>query len=75
MILVNRNEKILFWQDLLDGVVASEVIHHVALGPEALSTILRAVIRPVIVMNTHVDKQIVPIVERLEAVGHSAYKF
>ena len=52
---------------LLDGVVASKVVHHVALGAEALAAALRALERPVVVVDPHVHLQVVPVVERFAA--------
>lgn len=52
--------------------MASEVVHHVALSAEALAAVLGAIERPVVVVYAHVDRQVVPVVERLLAGGHSA---
>lgn len=41
------------FQYLLDGVVSSKVVHHVALGTEGLATVLGARERPVVVVDTH----------------------
>lgn len=60
---IGRIDKYAFSRDLLDGIVASEVVHHVTLGAEALATVLGAVERPVIVVYAHVDRQIVSVVE------------
>lgn len=56
-------------KDLLDRIVAPEVVHHITLGSEAFTTVLRAVKRPVIVMHPHVDRKIVAIIEALLAIG------
>jgi hypothetical protein len=53
--------------DLLDSVVASEVVHHVAFGAEALAAVLRALERPVVVVHAHVHRKVVSVVERLAA--------
>lgn len=51
-----------------------EVVHHVTLGSEALTAVLRAVKRPVVIVHPHVDRKIVSIVEVLLAFGHRANK-
>lgn len=51
------------------------MIHHVALGPEALATSLRALVRPFVVVNTHVNQQIMLVVERLVTLRYFADKF
>ena len=53
--------------DLLDGVVASEVVYHVALGAEALAAVLSALEWPVIVVHAHVHRKVVSVAERLAA--------
>ena len=50
------------------------MVHHVTLGSEALTAVLRAVERPVVVVHSHVDRKIVSIVEVLLAFGHRANK-
>ena len=45
--------------------MAPEVVHHVALGAEALPALLGAVERPVIVVHSNVNRQVVPVVEAL----------
>ena len=52
--------------------MASEMVHHVALGAETLPAVLRALEGAVVVMDTHVDGQVMPVVERFFAGGHSA---
>lgn len=54
--------------------MAPEVVHHVTLGSEALTAVLRAVERPVVVVHPHVDRKIVSVVEVLLAFGHRANK-
>ena len=54
--------------------MASEVVHHVPLRAEALSAVLGALERPVVVMNSHMHRQIMPIVEGLAAGGDWADK-
>ena len=58
--------------DLLDSVVAPQVIHHVAFGPEALAAVLRTVKGPLVIVQPHVNHQVVPIVEAFSAFGLSA---
>ena len=55
--------------------MASEVVHHVAFRPEALSAVLRAVKGTVVVVHPHVDGQVVPVVERFFTCWHSADEF
>ena len=54
--------------------MASEVVHHVALGAEALPTVLRTIERAVVVVYPHVNGQVVPVVERFLTGWHSADK-
>jgi hypothetical protein len=51
-----------------------EVVHHVALGAETLSAVLGALERAVVVVHTHVDGQVMPVVKGFLARGHSADK-
>ena len=51
------------------------MVHHIALGPEALPTVLRAVEGAIVVVHPHVDGQVVPVVERFLTSWHSADKF
>ena len=60
---------------LLYSEVASKMVHHVAFGPKALPTPLRAVKGPLVVVYAHMDEQIVPIIKRFLTGRHSAYKF
>ena len=53
--------------DLLHSIVAPKVVHHVAFGAEALSAVLGAVKRPVVVVHADVNREIMPIVEALSA--------
>ena len=52
--------------------MASEMVHHVAFGAEALAALLGAVEGPVVVVHPHMDGQIVSIVEALLTIGHRA---
>ena len=54
--------------------MTSEVVHHVALRPEALPAVLWALERPVVVVHAHVHGKVVPVVERLATGGHWADK-
>lgn len=54
--------------------MASQVVHHVALRAEVLAAVLRALERPVVVVNAHVHHEVVAVVERLLAGGHRANK-
>lgn len=58
--------------DLLDGVVASEVVHHVTFGAEALATGLRALKGAMVIVHAHMHLQVVPVVERFTARRHTA---
>ena len=53
--------------NLLDCIVPPKVVHHVSFGPEAFATVLRTDERPLIVMNAHMHRQVVSIVERFAA--------
>lgn len=55
-----------------DSIVAPEMVHHVTLGAEALAACLGAVERPVVIVHSHMDGQVVPVVEGLLAVRHRA---
>ena len=46
------------------------MVHHVALGAEALAAVLGTFVRPLVVVNAHVDRQVVPVVEGLSALDH-----
>jgi len=50
-------------QNLLYGVVAPQVVYHVAFGAETLSAVLGAVEGSVIVVHTQMHGQVVPVVE------------
>ena len=43
--------------------MSPEMINHIAFGPEALATLLRALKRPLVIMNPHMNVQNVTIVE------------
>ena len=55
--------------------MASEVVHHVSFGPEALSTVLWAFEGAVVVVHPHMNGQVVPVVEGFSTCWHSADEF
>ena len=54
--------------------MAPKVVHHVAFGAEALATVLWAIKRPMVVVHSNVDRQIVPVVEALLTIGDWTYE-
>jgi len=52
--------------------MASEMVHHVALGAETLPAVLRALEGTVVVVHTHMNRQVMPVVERFFAGRNSA---
>ena len=54
--------------------MSSEVVHHVTLGAEAFAAVLRAVERALIIVQPHVDHQVVSVVEALFAIRFTADK-
>ena len=54
--------------------MAPKVVHHVAFGAEALATVLWAIKRPMIVVHSNVDRQIVPVIEALLTIGDWTYE-
>ena len=55
--------------------MASEVVHHVTFGPEALSTVLWALEGAVVVVHPHVDGQVMSVVKGFPTGWHSADEF
>ena len=43
------------------------MVHHVALGTETLAAVLGALEGPMVVVDSHVDGQVVPVIERFLA--------
>lgn len=62
------------YDDLLHRVMAPKVVHHVAFGAEALATVLWAIKRPMVVVHSNVDRQIVPVIEALLTIGDWTYE-
>lgn len=50
------------------------MVHHISFCPEALATVLGTLEWTIVVMNSHMDRQIVPIVEGLLASLDRAYE-
>ena len=48
------------------------MVHHVTFGAEGLPAVLGAVKRPVVVVHSHVDCQVVPVVKALSTVRDRA---
>lgn len=65
MIIISQIEILGLVKHLLDCVVASKMVHHVSFGAEGLAAVLRALKWSEVVVNPHVYRQIVAIIEGL----------